>query len=553
MHIAWKMSLFAAVVRAALPWVGSDALSYCAPLKRDSCAPEAFVRAQDLAPHSVAHGELRVRLPETCKVSIQSVSLSLALEEYAHVRLPRSGGRLRWDSWLGHGGHFGTGAGKYETTTRTAWNTETMLVEHPLEKELRDIVRPFSVVTPNVNYPPATLSETHNSHDNDSESFLQTWSAYRYMARVMLSNGKTHNVPAGFTTFHPVDAAGGHGTADEKSEERVVVATLMKDGPWDSPAPPEIPFLGRRHPTPKNISATMEVAFPNGATVAQGESLHLRIRLLSHTISEDYLVPGTGHLHVPLHLGGIFTPSRPGFLHTPAPPILRASLTPQEPYRRPDEPIVLSLPLSGDFVEVQLKAPETLAPDFNAAFGRFEGTIMLGVQVPQLWCDADDGWSIRRCESAFSPWEEHGLQALVPVRIISSGSAAAASTPAGEPTSYISETALTLAPVIVSGHSATSRILNFPSVEPRLETTTKTEENFEPVRAPWDLWDARVVERECGYAQGRDMYDFEGPELGLVERSYAGMLWARRYGAEQGGAKRIQEGGPGGPELIVQS
>lgn len=34
------------------------------------------------------------------------------------------------------------------------------------EKEQKDLVRAFSVVSPNVNYPPATLSETHSTHEN---------------------------------------------------------------------------------------------------------------------------------------------------------------------------------------------------------------------------------------------------------------------------------------------------------------------------------------------------------------------------------------------------
>lgn len=232
-----------------------------------------------------------------------------------------------------------------------------------------------------------------------------------------------------------------------------------------------------------------------------------------------------------LQVGATFTPSRAGFTPSPAPMALRALPAPSEPYRPPAPPALVALALDGTWAKARLDAPADAPADAALAFGTLAGTVLIGAQLPPTWRDADDGWSVARASG------EAGMQALVPVRILSSATPpAAAVAPADAGT-----------PLLVPGHRPVS-VPAFPRAEPREATTTTTEtDGYERVLPPWERWDDRQRERECGLGHGDEFY---GPELGLVERTYAGMLWVRRYGADSGMPARLGDARQEG--LVVQ-
>ncbi|EJD36953.1 hypothetical protein AURDEDRAFT_174024 [Auricularia subglabra TFB-10046 SS5] len=49
----------------------------------DPCTVKAWVRADDLSPNAVSHGELKVKLIQPCANTIKSIALRLRLDEYA--------------------------------------------------------------------------------------------------------------------------------------------------------------------------------------------------------------------------------------------------------------------------------------------------------------------------------------------------------------------------------------------------------------------------------------------------------------------------------------
>ncbi|EJD55156.1 hypothetical protein AURDEDRAFT_109602 [Auricularia subglabra TFB-10046 SS5] len=211
-------------------------------------------------------------------------------------------------------------------------------------------------------------------------------------------------------------------------------------------------------------------------------------------------------------------------------PHLRASVSPTSSYSTAPQPgtgfVLLSLPLSGEWVDIpRLRVPENSAASFDQTFGRVEGMVMIGLQ-PAMWCDTDDGWSVRACN--VDP-NGRGLEAYVPVRVLTNNTSPTAQPPAH----YLGPDA-SVAPVLLPGWRE-SYDGEFPLAESRTEKKTQSEtQQYDGVREPWDEWDARRRQRECADATGGPYADdsFPGPELELVERTFAGMLWARKYGLE---------------------
>lgn len=497
---------------------------YCVELEnRDPCTPLAYVRAQDLRPTSVARGELRILVPKGCKETLNQVELRLALEEYEHVQLPDSRWKMPWD-YLRSQGPPAT----YETTTHTAWTTQCMLASNL--KGTNEVIRPFSVAIPNTNYPAATARQVYSTHDNDSHSSLQAWALYRYVAVVSLSNGKTYEITAGFTSFQHIVSSDG----DTTSETIPVTAVPTKDPAGDFPmeAPSWLPIPGpkRRPGISPDASADLEVHFPKGRALIDGDELPIRVRIVKHVHIADNISPFEQSIFMGIHLSSSFIPARDGYERSHMSPHLRASVSPTTSYSTAPQPgtgvAILSIPLSGEWVDIpRLRAPENSAASFDQTFGRVEGTLMVGLQ-PAMWCDADDGWSVRACNVDPSG---RGLEAYVPVRMLTKPSGAKASAP--PPVHYLAPEA-TAAPVLLPGWRE-AYDGEFPTAEPHTEKKTQTEtQQYTGVREPWDEWDERKRQRECAYSSGgpSDGDDFPGPELELVERTFAGVLWARKYG-----------------------
>ncbi|KAJ6495180.1 hypothetical protein C8R45DRAFT_1133466 [Mycena sanguinolenta] len=160
-----------------------------------ACTVEALVRAEDLAPDYVSHGELRIKVWQPhCADSIASVALPLELNEFGEVKHLRPGAVIpeikKTDNqtlWHDTGGkRHGRGFMAF------AWHFS------------RPLVKPFIVASPAVNYPPSTA---YNYRYIDSLSLFKRHAysnlGYHYTAIVNFTDGRTVHLPAGHTTFRP--------------------------------------------------------------------------------------------------------------------------------------------------------------------------------------------------------------------------------------------------------------------------------------------------------------------------------------------------------------
>ncbi|KAJ7677447.1 hypothetical protein B0H17DRAFT_113301 [Mycena rosella] len=61
----------------------------------DSCEIRAWVRAEDLSPDHISHGELRIKVPDTqCAQQIASVALRLQFDEFGEFKFLKKGAEI---------------------------------------------------------------------------------------------------------------------------------------------------------------------------------------------------------------------------------------------------------------------------------------------------------------------------------------------------------------------------------------------------------------------------------------------------------------------------
>ncbi|KAJ6544641.1 hypothetical protein DFH09DRAFT_1367820 [Mycena vulgaris] len=182
----------------------------------------AWVRAEDLAPDHVSHGELRIKvLQPHCADRIASVALRLELNEFGEVKHLRHGAvipeikksdnqTLRDDpSTLYDYGPYDKAMSDpalwfVKAEERTVWSTEATLFENNPNFS-RPLIKPFIVASPAVNYPPSFVDYRQiNSFDFDLvKRHAYSDLGYHYTTVVNFIDGRTVHLPAGYTTFRP--------------------------------------------------------------------------------------------------------------------------------------------------------------------------------------------------------------------------------------------------------------------------------------------------------------------------------------------------------------
>ncbi|KAJ7269750.1 hypothetical protein C8J57DRAFT_320110 [Mycena rebaudengoi] len=80
--------LLASLALATPSWGSYPETESTAP----DCTILAWVRAEDLAPNRISHGELRIKVPQPqCATKVASVALRLQLREFGEVKYMREG------------------------------------------------------------------------------------------------------------------------------------------------------------------------------------------------------------------------------------------------------------------------------------------------------------------------------------------------------------------------------------------------------------------------------------------------------------------------------
>ncbi|KAF7369541.1 hypothetical protein MVEN_00284000 [Mycena venus] len=200
--------------------VASTLLPKDVSAESSACTVQAWVRAEDLAPEHVSHGELRIKvLQPHCAASIASVALRLELNEFGEVKHLRPGAvipeiKKTDNQTLRDNPHTLYDYGPYDKAMsdpalwfvkaeeRTAWSTEATLFENNPNFS-RPLVKPFIVASPAVNYPPSFVHYRQIDTFNLVKRHAYSDLGYHYTAVVNFTDGRTVHLPAGHTTFRP--------------------------------------------------------------------------------------------------------------------------------------------------------------------------------------------------------------------------------------------------------------------------------------------------------------------------------------------------------------
>ncbi|KAJ7477253.1 hypothetical protein B0H11DRAFT_2281418 [Mycena galericulata] len=198
---------------------------------KEDCQVLAWVRAEDLRPDHISHGELRIKVQtRQCANRIASVSLRLQLDEFSEVKHLRRGAVLpeipkadnqtipteftdwgfdQYDAVYDYSGYDKAMSDPafwvVKAEERRAWTTEAVLFENnPDFSHAR--VTPFIVAAPAVNYPPAVKTSRSMNTMQPIKRHAYSQMGYHYIAVVNFTDGRTVDVPAGHTNFVPVSA-----------------------------------------------------------------------------------------------------------------------------------------------------------------------------------------------------------------------------------------------------------------------------------------------------------------------------------------------------------
>ncbi|KAJ7656286.1 hypothetical protein DFH06DRAFT_1199134 [Mycena polygramma] len=217
-----KTPLLAVLSAAAFAAVSLASEAEIEP-KPEPCTIRAWVRAEDLSPDHISHGDLRIKvLRAECANQIASVALRLQLDEFGEFKYLTAGAVLPevqpanksappgLDDWTGSNVVYDyqahdDGLSNPELWTikaeeRRAWTTQATLLENNPDLS-QAVVTPFTVAVPTVNYPPAIGRYRNLLGPVARHSYSDL--AYRYIAVVTFADGRIEDVPAGHTTFVP--------------------------------------------------------------------------------------------------------------------------------------------------------------------------------------------------------------------------------------------------------------------------------------------------------------------------------------------------------------
>ncbi|KAJ7307794.1 hypothetical protein DFH08DRAFT_792799 [Mycena albidolilacea] len=194
-----------------------------ASIGSSACTVQAWVRAEDLAPDHVSHGEFRIKvLQPHCADKIASVALRLELNEFGEVKHLRHGAAIPEikksdNQTLQDDPRTLYDYGPYDKAMsdpalwfvkaeeRTVWSTEATLFENNPNFS-RPLIKPFTVASPAVNYPPSFVN-AYRQIDSFESNLVKRHAysdiGYHYTAVVNFTDGRTAHLPAGYTTFRP--------------------------------------------------------------------------------------------------------------------------------------------------------------------------------------------------------------------------------------------------------------------------------------------------------------------------------------------------------------
>ncbi|KAJ7116050.1 hypothetical protein C8R44DRAFT_794026 [Mycena epipterygia] len=221
--ILWRTAAWTFLVDA----VGSQAQE--SSESGGDCSVQAWVRAEDLSPDHISHGELRIKVKQThCANRIASVALRLQLDEFGEVKHLRQGAVIPEihishnqtvpTDFLGFWGGSSTdivhdysaydaamsdsALSMIKAEERRAWSTEAILFENNPNFS-QPLVTPFIVASPAVNYPPSSKSYRTDSSITPVRRHAYGELGYHYIAVVEFTNGTIIDLPAGHASFVP--------------------------------------------------------------------------------------------------------------------------------------------------------------------------------------------------------------------------------------------------------------------------------------------------------------------------------------------------------------
>ncbi|KAH0834761.1 hypothetical protein J3R83DRAFT_10357 [Lanmaoa asiatica] len=251
-YILGFVALFGAVQGSKIPSPG--------------CNAQAWVRAPDLTPNAIIHGDTRVKISAECP-AVEDVFLGLRFKERSFVKALRSREdekRLSPEPappfdfsnpspWASMPSRFANRSVEeaYEevATNKDLWivrEEERLVFEttQPINMGSRnhgahrDTVQDFSILVPSTNFPPALDAGNVGQIPIAGEIVHVEW-IYEYFAQISFANGTTKEISAGLTAFQPLHdpayaSQGPTSTIAELEPFRYTRGNLARNGPLAS-------------------------------------------------------------------------------------------------------------------------------------------------------------------------------------------------------------------------------------------------------------------------------------------------------------------------------
>ncbi|KAG8216388.1 hypothetical protein J3R82DRAFT_6492 [Butyriboletus roseoflavus] len=170
------------------------------------CNAQAWVRAPDLTPNTVVHGDARVKISAGCP-AVENALLGLRFKERSFVKVLRSREDVKWLDleYLAHDTVTNEALLVVREEERAVFETmQPINMGSSNHGALRDAVHNFSILVPSTNFPPALDSPRVTLAWSGKQEIAHVEWIYEYFAQISFSNGTTKEISAGFTAFQPL-------------------------------------------------------------------------------------------------------------------------------------------------------------------------------------------------------------------------------------------------------------------------------------------------------------------------------------------------------------
>ncbi|KAG8216386.1 hypothetical protein J3R82DRAFT_6490 [Butyriboletus roseoflavus] len=193
------------------------------------CTAQAWVRAPDLTPNTIVHGDARVKISAGCP-AVENVLLGLRFKERSFVKALRSREDVK---------RLNPEYPRHDPSSASLWALPSRFANKSVEEAyeeiitnkdlwivreeeravfetmqpismgssnygaLRDAVQDFSILVPSTNFPPALNTRVMFAWPMEREIAHVEW-IYEYFAQISFSNGTTKEISAGVTAFQPL-------------------------------------------------------------------------------------------------------------------------------------------------------------------------------------------------------------------------------------------------------------------------------------------------------------------------------------------------------------